>query len=116
MSAGPVHISPNPAFASTGGNVTLTCENPSHPTAVVRWFRGDLDEDLFNSAVLDDPRLVIAGSQLSIGQFHASEHAGQYTCVVESGDSGPTLISCPGQVQHAREFGSWVAAGRIWCQ
>ena len=104
MSPDPAHVSPNPAFVSTGGNVTLTCEHPSHPSAEVRWFRGEVEEDFFSST-LDDPRLVVAGSQLSIGPFYALEHAGQYTCVVGSGDSEPTLISCPAQVRHARKFG-----------
>lgn len=103
---GSQQVSPNISYVSTGGNVTLTCNHPSHPTASVRWIQGG-PESLSNQ--LSDPRLVPSGSQLSIESFHAIELAGQYSCVLDpppspsAGKLAQSLVSCPGHVEHARK-------------
>lgn len=46
------------------------------------------------------------GSELFIGQFRGSDHAGWYSCIVEPLEEGVahTVVSCPVEVQHARKY------------
>ena len=106
-------ISPNPSFIPTGGNETLTCQHPLYPDGTVRWIQGGLKS--LNDVFLDEPRLVMSGSNLSISSFHASELAGEYVCIANPPeDSTHTVVSCPAKVKHACKFQSHSYRIQVW--
>lgn len=95
-------VLPDLAFVGSGGNTSLTCHHPSHPSAGIRWVRGGPESLSDADAPLEDPRLVAAGSELFISSFHASELAGEYSCVVDPLETpSQALVSCPARVKHA---------------
>lgn len=83
---------------ATGANVTLTCGEAVNAAYGVTWLKDG--SDFVES--LDDSRYLVSSSQLTITEFHASDHEGFYSCLVNaSADGAQRYRTCPVQVVHA---------------
>ena len=102
---GSQYISPDPSFAVTGGNTTLTCHHPSHSNATVSWIKGDPNA-LGNGGIVNDTSIEPSGSSLFISSFRASELSGKYMCIVDPSEEedNDKTVSCPAEIRHACEY------------
>ena len=88
-------------YAKTGSTVTLTCSVGGLGNENVTWLKGDIGSSVAVDS-LNDSRISTNSNDLTITNYHNSEHGGLYHCAAE-GPRGHRQLSCPTHVQHASE-------------
>ena len=92
---------PRSQAVPTGGNVSLSCSSPS--ATLYYWWVGAPP----NRAGITAPRVSLDGAQLNISSFHATDHAGLYSCMVALPGTN-AIFTCPANVSHASEYHTYV--------
>ena len=91
-------------YAKTGATVTLTCAAGGVgglESENVSWLKGDIGSSVPVDS-LNDSRISTNSNNLTITNYHNSEHGGMYYCTAE-GPRDHYRLSCPTHVQHASE-------------
>lgn len=88
---------PSSQAVPTGGNVSLSCSSPS--ATLYYWWVGAPP----NRAGITAPRVSLDGAQLNISSFHATDHAGLYSCMVALPGTN-AIFTCPANISHASEY------------
>ena len=89
-------------YAKTGSTVTLTCSVDGLGNGNVTWMKGESGSSVSVHS-LNDSRISTNANDLTITNYHHSEHGGSYYCAAEGPDNHYQL-SCPVHVQHASEL------------
>ena len=90
-------------YAKTGSTATLTCATGvDQENGNVTWMKGDIGSSVPVES-LNDSRTSTNFNNLTISNFHHSEHVGMYYCSMEGPATEHYQLSCPTHVQHASE-------------
>jgi hypothetical protein len=90
-------------FAKTGSTVTLTCSVDGLGNGNVTWMKGDIGSSVSVLSLNDSRISTSANNQLTITNYHNSEHGGLYCCAAQGPDNHYQR-SCPVHIQHASEL------------
>ena len=88
---------PRSQAVPTGGNVSLSCSSLS--ATLYYWWVGAPP----NRAGITASGVSLDGAQLNISSFHATDHAGLYSCMIALPGAN-AIFTCPANVSHAREY------------